>query len=213
MFDLFGLPRVFTLKKKTTSSYLDMLKSPPSQVIFLSSPNQVVRITSIYKPFKPFGRVITGLGDLRSPWLLTTYLPVLGWSSKHQGDLYSQGSKWPYTAGTSPSEEAMKRRKLRFFDCLMYTLKNCETEQKQNTSSTLLENRKKCFDEKHPHLQTRQYESSFIHGFICPSNLQLIIVHNLQQFCEYHFSHFQPFPKVIQNPKVSKVQVILQKIL
>ena len=32
-------------------------------------------VTPIYKPFRPFGRGPTtpGLGDLRSPWLLTTY--------------------------------------------------------------------------------------------------------------------------------------------
>ena len=53
---------------KLSNSVLGWVWPPPTWRII------PVRITPVYKPFRPFGRGPTtrSLGDLRSPWLLTT---------------------------------------------------------------------------------------------------------------------------------------------
>ena len=59
-------------------------------------------VTPIYKPFRPFVRGITrSLGDLRSPWLLTTY-PSPGMILQVVGEKHNK----PNLGKTEPSDSS-----------------------------------------------------------------------------------------------------------
>ena len=105
-------------------------------------------------------------------------------------DLYSQRSKWPYTAGTSP----LKLQK-----------NGTETEDfkypfwKTKTGSKMA--MKKIYVSFKPgSTNLHSIQSICLYIEFCSSSF----VHHLQQFCEYHLSHLHPSPKLIQKLQISK---------